>query len=130
MATAARARTTKSSSPADSLGTPEDDGVPSFTSAEQKAVAYDGPVLFRVDKREFRMRSDRSFGASLVYLRRLGDGRSTVRQAQFELLDHVAGAEATEALIHAAEIDPTRWATVVSRALEHVIGQIKEDPGN
>lgn len=106
-----------------------DDGVPSFTTLTPEKAVYDGPVLFRVDGREYRMQSDRSFSASLVYLKGLGSG-TAVRQAQFALLDYVAGAEATEALIRAAEIEPASWTAVVNRALEHVLGKLKEDPGN
>lgn len=124
---ATRARTAKPTS-AEDVERPDDDDVPSFTTPKAGAV-YDGPVLFRVDRRQFRMVSDRSFGASLLYLRRLDTGTS-VRQAEFALLDYVAGPEATEQLIRASAADPARWTAVVNRALQHVLGRLKEDPGN
>lgn len=125
---ATRARTTKSTSPAE-IEPQEDDDAPSFTTPKPGAAVYDGPVLFRIDKRVVRMRSDRSFGASLVYLRQLGDG-ATTRQAEFALLDYVIGRAATGWLINAAELDPARWTDVVNRALQHVLGKLKEDSGN
>lgn len=105
----------------------EPDDVPEFTTKTVKPK-YDGPVLLRIDGRDYRMRSDRSFNASLIYMRRLGAG-ATVRQAQFALLDYVAGAETTEKFIQVAELDPTAWTKVINRALEHVLGKLKEDAG-
>lgn len=105
------------------------DDAPSFTTAKPKKVVYDGPVLFRLDGQEYRMRPDRSFAASLVYLHRLGNG-SGLRQAQFAVLDYVVGPEATARLVHSAELDPAAWNQVVNRALEHVLGKLKEEPGN
>jgi hypothetical protein len=107
----------------------EADDLPTFTTTKQQKVKYDGPALMRIDGADYRMRSDRSFTASLVYLRRLGDGAS-VRQAQFALLDYVAGPEAVDKFIQAAELDPEAWNKVVNRALEHVLGKLKEDSGN
>lgn len=127
MATA-RTRTTKPSSPAVSEPQ-EDDDAPSFTTPKPGAVVYDGPVLFRLDGRPVRMRSERSFNASLVYLRQLGDN-ATGRQAEFALLDYVVGRAATDGLIRAAELEPAKWTGVVNRALTHVLGKLKEDSGN
>lgn len=125
---AARARSTKPTSPAE-IEPQEDDDAPSFTTPKSGTSVYDGPVLFRIDERAVRMRSDRSFSASLVYLRQLSDN-TTTRQAEFALLDYVIGRTATGWLIHAAELDPTRWTEVVNRALKHVLGRLKEDSGN
>src|SRR5579871_5311317 len=114
-------RTTKPASSAPEPAAPEPDDVPTFTTKPVK-VKYDGPVLMRIDGVDYRMRSDRSFAGSLRYLRKVRT--RGVRDAEFALLDHLAGSEATDKLLEVAELDPGKWTQVVKRATDHVLGKI------
>lgn len=120
---ATRPRTTKPTT-AEEVEPQHDDGVPTFTT-KQAAVKYDGPVLLRVDGVEYRMRADRSFAASLRYLRAVRKG--SIRDAEIALVDHVAGPDATNALLQVPDLNALTWIGVVKRAADHVFGPEPED---
>jgi hypothetical protein len=97
--------------------------IPSFSTGPDTPV-YDGPVLMRIDDQEFRMRTDRFFAGSLLYLH-TAKSRG-LRAAQFALIEHVAGPAALEALLSVADLEGAQWQTVMERVAAHLVNNLEE----